>query len=46
MNENDHGLRRLFYSIIAKFKAWNYKRKYGIDIEEGIREYGKYVLLI
>lgn len=36
---------RLFYWLIAKFRAWNYKRKYGIPIEEGVREYGQFCVL-
>lgn len=36
---------RLFYWIRAKFREWNYKRKYGITIEEGMLEYGMNVLL-
>jgi hypothetical protein len=36
---------RLFYYLRAKFRAWNYKRKYGISIDEAMKEYGKFVLL-
>lgn len=37
--------KKWFYKIRAKWRAWNYKRKYGINIEDGILEYGKHVLL-
>lgn len=36
---------RLFYWLRAKFQRWNYKRKYGINIEDGIKDYGRYVRL-
>jgi hypothetical protein len=36
---------RLYWWLRAKFKAWNYKRKYGVPIDQGIREYGKYIKL-
>jgi hypothetical protein len=36
---------RFFYKIRSIFRRWNYKRKYGMDIEEGVRWYGKHVVL-
>ena len=36
---------RFFYWIRAKFREWNYKRKYGISIDEAMKEYGKYIIL-
>jgi hypothetical protein len=36
---------RLFYWIRAKFRIWNYKRKYGISIDEAMKHYGKYVTI-
>lgn len=36
---------RLFWYLRALFKAWNYKRKFGMDISEGVREYGRWIIL-
>lgn len=36
---------RLFYWIRAKYRAWNYKRKYGISIHEAMLEYGRRVII-
>jgi hypothetical protein len=36
---------RLFYYLRAKFREWNYKRKYGISIYDALECYGKNVLL-
>ncbi len=36
---------KLYYWIRAKYRAWRYKRKYGINIEDALLEYGKHVLL-
>ncbi len=32
---------RFIYKIRSMFRKWNYKRKYGKDIDEAICEYGK-----
>ncbi len=36
---------RLFYRIRAIFRRWNYKRKYGIDIDEAMKWYGRNILI-
>lgn len=36
---------RLYYWIRAKYRRWNYKRKYGINIEDGLLEYGRKVII-
>lgn len=36
---------RLYYWIRAKYRRWNYKRKYGINIEDALLEYGRKVIL-
>lgn len=36
---------RILYWIRSKFREWNYKRKYGITIEEGMLEYGRNIIL-
>jgi len=38
-------MKRIFYWLRAKYRAWSYKRKYGVDIHEAICEYGKKVIL-
>lgn len=35
----------LYYTIKLFFIRWRYKRKYGIDIDTAIEEYGKYCVL-
>lgn len=34
---------RLYYWLRAKFQRWNYKRKYGLCIDEAVKEYGRWV---
>lgn len=36
---------RLYYTLRAKWKRWNFKRKYGRDIDEVVMEYGKDIKL-
>ncbi|HEY3526780.1 MAG TPA: hypothetical protein VGK47_11320 [Nitrososphaeraceae archaeon] len=36
---------RIYYWIRAKFQRWNYKRKYGFDIDEAMKEYGRNIIL-
>ncbi len=36
---------RFFYYLRARFRAWNYKRKYGISIEEAMLWYGRNILI-
>jgi len=37
---------RLFYWLRAKFREWNYKRKYGMTPGEALEEYyGKRVII-
>lgn len=36
---------RWWYWVRAKFQRWNYKRKYGISIDDAMMEYGKNVIL-
>lgn len=38
-------LFRWYYKLRAMFRAWNYKRKYGISIDEAMLEYGRRVEL-
>ena len=46
MSEDDRPFfKKWFYILRAKYRAWNYKRKYGINIEDGILEYGKRCVL-
>lgn len=41
----EKNMKRLFYWIRAKYRQWNYKRKYGISIDEAMMEYGRHVIL-
>lgn len=34
-----------FYYLRSRFRAWRYLRKYGIPIEEGVKELAKHVIL-
>lgn len=36
---------RIYYWLRAKFQRWNYKRKYGISVDEAMLEYGKHVII-
>jgi hypothetical protein len=36
---------RIYYWIRFKFLQWNYKRKYGFDFDEAMKEYGRNVVL-
>ncbi len=36
---------RFIYKIRAMYRRWNYKRKYGKDIDTAICEFGKYCII-
>lgn len=38
-------LKRILRWPLDLWTAWRYKRKYGIHIYEGLREYGKFVMI-
>jgi hypothetical protein len=38
-------LKQCFWDLKSRYRAWNYKRKYGINIEEGLLPFGREVLL-
>jgi hypothetical protein len=45
MNNRPRVHMGLYYWIKTKYRIWNYKRKYGINIENVLVEYGRKVIL-